>query len=119
LMMDACRLRARWPLPEPSGVLRFQEVLEDEQEMPRLFEEFVRGFYLLEQSHYRVAASPLSWRWEPLDEMSRALLPGVRTDVLLSPGEERIVIDTKSNPRLSLQARVRSTGATRREPDRP
>ena len=98
-MLDACRLLARWSLPEPSGALRFQEVLEDEQEMRRLFEEFVRGFYLLEQSEYRVAASPLRWGWEPLDEVSRALLPGMRTDVLLSRGDERIVIDTKYTPR--------------------
>jgi 5-methylcytosine-specific restriction enzyme subunit McrC len=98
-MLDACRLLARWALPEPSGILRFQEVLEDEEEMRRLFEEFVRGFYKLEQDEYRVTASPLSWRWEPLDEASRALLPGMRTDVLLSRGDERIVIDTKYTPR--------------------
>jgi 5-methylcytosine-specific restriction enzyme subunit McrC len=98
-MLDACRLLARWALPEPSGILRFQEVLEDEEEMRRLFEEFVRGFYKLEQSEYRVTASPLSWRWEPLDEVSRALLPGMRTDVMLSRGRERIVIDTKYTPR--------------------
>jgi 5-methylcytosine-specific restriction enzyme subunit McrC len=98
-MLDACRLLARWALPEPSGILRFQEVLEDEEEMRRLFEEFVRGFYRLEQSDYRVTASPLSWRWEPLDEVSRGLLPGMRTDVLLSRGLERIVIDTKYTPR--------------------
>jgi 5-methylcytosine-specific restriction enzyme subunit McrC len=98
-MLDACRLLARWALPEPSGILRFQEVLEDEEEMRRLFEEFVRGFYKLEQTEYRVTASPLSWRWEPLDEVSRALLPGMRTDVLLSRGQERIVIDTKYTPR--------------------
>src|ERR1035437_5311001 len=98
-MLDACRLLARWALPEPSGILRFQEVLEDEEEMRRLFEEFVRGFYKLEQTEYRVTASPLSWRWEPLDEVTRALLPGMRTDVMLSRGQERIVIDTKYTPR--------------------
>jgi len=98
-MLDACRLLARWALPERSGILRFQEVLEDEAEMRRLFEEFVRGFYKLEQTEYRVTASPLSWRWEPLDEVSRGLLPGMRTDVLLSRGQERIVIDTKYTPR--------------------
>lgn len=114
-LLDACRLLARWALPQPSGELRFREVLEDEMEMRRLFEEFVRGFYSLEQSAYRVAASPLSWRLDPLDEVSRSLLPGMRTDVLLSQGLERIVLDTKFTPRLRTERSGHYGGTLRSE----
>lgn len=99
-IIDACRLLLRWSLPDPSGVLQFREVLEDEVQMRLLFQDFVRGFFLLEQTDYAVAATALQWPWQAADELSKALLPRMITDTTLSRGQERIVIETKFTPKI-------------------
>jgi 5-methylcytosine-specific restriction enzyme subunit McrC len=82
-------------LPDPSGEgFLFQDVLRDEQKMARVFEEFIRNFYRVEQRAFSV--EPLTIQWDAIprfDGVGR--LPIMRADVFLRSQERKIIIDTK------------------------
>ena len=76
------------------GGARFADVLQDDQRMAAVFEEFLRSFYRLEQGAFRVGREVM--RWDAVaDADSSALLPVMRTDITLrSPGRV-VVADAK------------------------
>ncbi len=63
--------------------------------MNRLFEDFVRNFYIKEQTEYNVQRETISWDTKP--GPSDKYLPVMKTDISLVSKEEdrKIVIDTK------------------------
>ena len=63
--------------------------------MNKLFEEFVRNFYKKEQSHFSVKSERIQWDGYGKDEISKAFLPSMLTDVSLRSEERLIIIDTK------------------------
>jgi 5-methylcytosine-specific restriction enzyme subunit McrC len=65
--------------------------------MRLLFEEFVRNFYKIEQSHFRVGRENIGWKGVALDEASRDFLPIMQTDISLTSISKtrKIVIDCK------------------------
>ncbi len=94
-LIRICELIYESTLPEGSGDrYRFSDILRDEQKMARVFENFVRNFYRLEQTQYQV--TPLQMRWDAIsDEGQLQMLPLMRTDIHLENADRRIIIDTK------------------------
>ncbi len=95
-LMKVCRLVLDMSLPEQGGVSgRFSDILDDEVQMNRLFEAFVRNFYRSEQSGYRVGAEVIAWDAQCAVPSHRSFLPDMITDVTLRSSEVTIVIDAK------------------------
>jgi 5-methylcytosine-specific restriction enzyme subunit McrC len=97
LLMDVCRLLARHLLPDASGggVIRMKDFTGSDQEMGRLFEDFLRNFLRREQSWFRVRKRQVPWDGAGLTETARALLPVMETDITLTSPEQRVVIEAK------------------------
>jgi 5-methylcytosine-specific restriction enzyme subunit McrC len=82
------------PVPE-AGAYKFQDITRDEREMARVFEAFVRNFYKLEQSEFRVEPLTITWDALPFDHGEGDRLPSMRVDVFLRAPRRQIIIDTK------------------------
>jgi 5-methylcytosine-specific restriction enzyme subunit McrC len=80
---------------ESTGQSRFRDFLREEQAMRRLFEAFVKNFYLIEQSVFRVSSPKIEWQATFTDETVRSYLPEMRTDVCLRKPGRMIIIDCK------------------------
>ena len=94
-LISICELIYHSTLPERGGDrYRFSDILRDEQKMARIFEDFVRNFFRLEQTRYRV--TPLQMRWDAVSGKDQLqMLPLMRTDIHLENEDRRIIIDTK------------------------
>lgn len=64
----------------------------DEQHMSRLYEKFILEYYAKECPQIKASASHISWA---LDSGERALLPVMRSDIMLSKGSRVLIIDAK------------------------
>ena len=97
LLLSFCELIRDSLLPEKDAAGRrlMKEFIEDEQKMPKLFENFVKHFYQKEQIHYRVSSKRIDWDATCADQASADALPGMLTDVTLESPERNIIIDCK------------------------
>jgi 5-methylcytosine-specific restriction enzyme subunit McrC len=96
LLLKVAQLAFDALLPVPgTGTFKFQDVLRNEREMARVFEAFVRTFYRLEQSQFRVEPLTIAWDAVPLEHGLGDRLPTMRVDVFLRSPERQIIIDTK------------------------
>lgn len=82
-------------ISEEEADWKFRDFLRDEKAMGRLFEDFVRNFYRLEQSEFAAGCEIINWQARPLDGTPIELLPEMRTDVSLTSRSRKIVIETK------------------------
>ena len=83
-------------MPESGGTtLRFQEILEDEVRMSNVFEEFLRNFFRLNRTEYRVRAEFSEWSVSDASEDDLALLPRMETDVTLRHETHTMIVDAK------------------------
>lgn len=80
---------------ESGGQNRFRDFTRDEGKMRTLFEEFVRNFYRLRQTHFKVSSDKLYWNIEPQDSNSLNHIPEMRTDICLVADSRQIIIDCK------------------------
>jgi 5-methylcytosine-specific restriction enzyme subunit McrC len=112
-LMKVCELVHRNLLvSETSGPSKFNDFARDDKQMAALFESFVRNFYRL-HSRYRVKRDDIRWTWMPADETAASLLPKMQTDVSLTAGNRKIIIDCKYTPHVT-QRHYRSTADTLR-----
>ena len=96
LLLKVCELvHDNLLISEEEGDWKFRDFLRDEKAMGRLFEDFVRNFYRLEQSEFAAGCEIINWQARPLDGTPIELLPAMRTDVSLTSRTRKIVIDTK------------------------
>ncbi|VXC80716.1 5-methylcytosine restriction system specificity protein McrC [Sphingomonas sp. 8AM] len=96
LLLKVCELALACMMPTTNGSgYAFRDVLRDEREMARVFEEFVRNFYRLRQRAFRVRSYQLEWQAVPLETNGVGRLPAMRTDVYLESADRRIIMDTK------------------------
>lgn len=96
LLMQIAQLIFENLLPTTEGAgYWFKDVLRDEREMARVFEAFVRNFYRLEQSHYRVEPLSIPWDATPVSVRAEDRLPKMRVDVHLRAQDRQVIIDTK------------------------
>ena len=104
-LMDICRLVMEQLLvSERGGKSLFRDFLRDDQEMRRLFEQFVRNFYDLELQDARVIAKKLHWAGKAADLASAEVLPGMITDVTIERDDHVIILDTKYTPKALVEA---------------
>lgn len=80
---------------EGAGDTIFRDFLQDEGKMRKLFEEFVRNFYRIEQKEFVVGREDIYWLAEEVSVGAKAFLPIMRTDISLESKERKIIIDTK------------------------
>jgi 5-methylcytosine-specific restriction enzyme subunit McrC len=92
-LMRICEIIFDNLLPtETTGKWKFRDFLQDEVQMAGVFESFIRNFYKLEATKYKVGREDIQWRFSALDEGSANLLPKMQTDIsLVSPGKKMIV----------------------------
>ena len=96
LLMDICRLIMDLSLPEEQGRgRRFNDILNDDVQMSRVFESFVRNFYRQEQNTYVAGGEDIRWPAVCAIENNLSYLPRMRTDITLKSDERIIVIDAK------------------------
>ncbi|MEH7239098.1 5-methylcytosine-specific restriction endonuclease system specificity protein McrC [Bacillus sp. JJ1562] len=67
-------------------------VFLDEQNMSRLYEEFVLEYYRYHYTDMRAAASQVAWY---IDDGVIDFLPIMQTDITLQHGDKTVIIDTK------------------------
>lgn len=96
-LLQLCELVIRNLMPEEVGdASRFASILDDELQMSKLFEDFLRSFYRLEQKQFHgVTAETLKWDGFAVTEVSRPHLPNMITDITLRSRERVVVIDAK------------------------
>ena len=95
-LLRICELVHHCLLPHEGGTGgKFSDVLEDETRMSRVFEDFVRNFYRLEQNKFGVASERILWKAGPMDSLHESYLPTMQTDITLRSATRTIVIDTK------------------------
>jgi 5-methylcytosine-specific restriction enzyme subunit McrC len=96
-----------WSLmPDERGATaQFQHVLEDEVRMSAVFEDFLRNFFQLHRSEYRVRAEAAEWHVSEATEDDLALLPRMVTDITLRHPDHTIIVDAKFYPNALAQTR--------------
>lgn len=94
-LLDVCELVHRNVMvDEKTGETTFRDFTRDDDQMARLFERFLFRFYERELDEYCVDAPHLNWDAHG-DFRSLSHLPRMRTDIVLSCTNQRIVIDAK------------------------
>ena len=97
-LIKLCELIFECTLPEEDGKhYKFQEFDRNENNMGKLFEDFIRNFYEIEQEIFEVGSPHLNWNVEVSAEQNK-LIPEMRTDIYLEAkqGQQRqIIIDAK------------------------
>jgi 5-methylcytosine-specific restriction enzyme subunit McrC len=63
--------------------------------MAAVFEEFIRNFYSLKQSHFTVSRTQPKWSATSARPSDLQYLPTMTTDVTLSSATRKIIIDAK------------------------
>ena len=95
-LLRICELLHTNLLPsESSGSWIFRDFLQDDKKMPFLFEEFVRNFYKIEAQGFRVGREEIYWKLESADLDATKLLPDLRTDVTLTRGNKKFIVECK------------------------
>jgi 5-methylcytosine-specific restriction enzyme subunit McrC len=96
-LMHICRLIYESILPsEKQGVFEFVDFIRDDHKMSRLFEDFVRNFYRIEQTkYYKVGRETIRWQFSSGSPEDNEYLPRMETDITLENESEKIIIDTK------------------------
>lgn len=64
----------------------------DEQRMCRLYEKFILEYYRKEHPEIKASASQIPWQ---LDDDFSSMLPVMQTDIMLSKGNDVLIIDAK------------------------
>jgi len=80
---------------EDRGNMRFRDFARDENKMAKLFESFVRNFYVLEQDRFRVQSLKIAWQVESGTDQAINYLPEMKTDVCLTSQARKIILDCK------------------------
>jgi 5-methylcytosine-specific restriction enzyme subunit McrC len=96
-VMNVCQIIYENTLPsEAQGQFKFSDFTRDERKMNKLFEEFIRNFYRLEQNkYYSVGKETIRWQFNNADTDSLQYLPEMETDITLENDNEKIIIDAK------------------------
>jgi 5-methylcytosine-specific restriction enzyme subunit McrC len=82
-------------IDESTGRYKFKDFIREEKAMARLFESFVRNFYKLEQSEYKVGSELIKWKFLTSSDDEYNMLPIMQTDISLTSSSRKIIIDTK------------------------
>jgi 5-methylcytosine-specific restriction enzyme subunit McrC len=96
MLVNVCRLLYDNPfLDDTPGTARFPDFTGTRGDMARLFEQFVYNFFAREQRVYTVRRPVIQWHGASASATDIRMLPIMRTDVVLTSNDRRIVLDTK------------------------
>src|SRR5262249_40139022 len=94
LLLSICEMVHRYALPqEDRHGMRFIDF--DQDQMWKVFQQFVTNFYRKKQNLYRVNPDAFPWLVTQSPEAEHFSLPRLDTDIVLTSSASRIVIDTK------------------------
>jgi 5-methylcytosine-specific restriction enzyme subunit McrC len=94
-LLSICELIHYNLLPnQEMGGYYFKDFVEDERQMSKLFEAFVRNFYKQEMPNARVYREHLRWQVQA-SSTDLAYLPRMETDISIAFSRRNILIDTK------------------------
>ena len=79
---------------EEDGNYKFIEIMDDEEQLSSIFEEFLRKFYDI-HSNYSVSRRYYNFDWEPIMNSNIDLLPRMETDIELVCEKKKIIMDAK------------------------
>src|SRR5699024_9917139 len=79
---------------EEKQVNKFIAIERNEEEMSKIFEEFIRNFYRT-HINYPVRSRYYSWDLKALEESNIRMIPRMETDVEIEKPEEKIIMDAK------------------------
>lgn len=92
LLINICQLIIKGLLQRNAdGEYRLAKYLDDQQ-MHRLYEKFVLGYFQREYPQYSACAAYIDWN---VDDGDYGLLPVMKSDVTLIKGDKTLIIDTK------------------------
>ena len=92
MLLSVCFLVVKGLLQTQSnGATRLMDFL-DEQRMCRLYEKFILEYYRREFTQITASAAQIKWK---LDNDVDAMLPAMQTDIMLTYGENTLIIDAK------------------------
>ena len=97
-LLRVCKLIFESIIPsEEPGRFKFKDPVgfDTDEKRRLLFEDFVREFYKIEQETYNVYRKNLNWRFEEITDNSAEFVPEMKTDMILSNENRKIIIDTK------------------------
>ena len=95
-ILNVCRLIFENSLlSEKTGELHFMDFIRDEIKIRYLFEEFLRNFYSIEPSKYKVRRENIYWQFQSVNESNAQFLPLMQTDITLESSESKIIVDAK------------------------
>jgi 5-methylcytosine-specific restriction enzyme subunit McrC len=94
--MSLCEFVFQSLMPDQRGVgARFQQVLDDEAVMSKVFEEFLRKFFELNRREYRVRSESFKWLVSNTSEDDLGFLPDMLTDITLRHSSHTVIVDAK------------------------
>lgn len=92
MLIGICRLAIKGLLLTTEvGTHKLASWLQDE-EMYRLYEKFVLSYYQQHHPSFAPKAAKIDW---DCDVSNKTYLPTMKTDIMLSSGDKRLIIDTK------------------------
>ncbi|MBN2572165.1 MAG: 5-methylcytosine-specific restriction endonuclease system specificity protein McrC [Ignavibacteriales bacterium] len=95
-ILNVCKIIYENTFPsEEAGKYKFSDFTKDDKKMNKLFEAFIRNFYKIEQSKYRIKRDIIKWQFQTTEIESEKYLPQMETDITLENEEEKIIIDAK------------------------
>lgn len=100
-LMTVCRfLYESTEAQEQQGQYKFRDVCKDQRRMRKIFEKFVRNFYIRRQSVFKVKSDGMKWTATARPGSDLVFLPQMRTDATLRAPHRTIVIECKYTDKL-------------------
>ena len=94
-LLQVCRvIHDNLLVNEDDGAAEFRDFRNDDAQMGRLFERFVRTFARRETG-YAVSAPQMVWSGAEQSAIARDRLPRMQTDLVLQSHDRTVVVDTK------------------------
>lgn len=91
LLMSVCRIICENMLhSENDGDLKLWDFSEDN--LPKLYEKFILNYYALHHSSLSPSSSEIKWAFS---EEKAGLFPKMQSDIMLTKGNSRLIIDAK------------------------
>lgn len=82
-------------LDEQSGYYKFKDFMRDDKAMARLYESFLLNFFKKEFPELKPKSEILNWKASSRTDPNLRLLPSMRTDILLTSQNRKLIIDAK------------------------
>lgn len=103
MLIELCRMLLEGMLmTSGDGTHRLASFM-DEQRICRLYEKFLLEYYIREQPSLKASSSHIKWALDADEGRGYDLLPAMKSDVMLSRGDDVLIIDAKYYSRTTQQ----------------